>query len=380
MEKKGIIKKGLKTLGWLVAFPVPVTKALAKKKGGKVGKKAATIAATWAMYLGLATAGVSAGVNRWNQPAKEPQETVSMDEGHDSDWDYVLNPEDWDNQDIETVEVIENFVIVLDVGERIQLSSELINSGKPVRYYITSNPPITVDENGVVTGIKYGISTVSILSDDGQSEYVNIWVAKHRKMKFTSKIVQEDGEFREEDWEVKLYIDGKEYEDGDFVDLWANEDMTFTAQIASKKSGLEGRGETYAGPALMSIIDGYQVMVQVGVSEPDTSFRVYFHFDGNVFKASDGLILGKTNGYTVELYDVPGVMYVGQSVQPEIELTPAADITRDNLSSLIYESSDESVLTVDETGKITAVGVGEASIVAYSEETGDWGYVTVWVE
>jgi hypothetical protein len=130
----------------------------------------------------------------------------------------------------------------------------------------------------------------------------------------------------------------------------------------------------------MSIIDGYQVMVQVGVSEPDTSFRVYFHFDGNVFKASDGLILGKTNGYTVELYDVPGVMYVGQSVQPEIELTPAADITRDNLSSLIYESSDESVLTVDDTGKITAVGVGEASIVAYSEETGDWGYVTVWVE
>ena len=378
MEKKGRIKKGLKTLGWLVAFPVPVTKALAKKKGGKVGKKAATIAATWAMYLGLATAGVSAGVNRWNQPVKEPQETVSTDKGQDSDRGNDWNPEDWENQEIQTVRVADNEMIVVDVGERIQLSSKLIDSGKPVNYYLSMDPPITVDEKGVVTGIRYGICAVTISSDGEQSEYVNIWVAKHRSMKLSTKIVREDGEFREKDWDVKLLIDSNPCEDGDYIELWANENNRFTVQITNKETGEEGRETINTGPALLSIIDGYQVMVPVTIKESGTSFRVYFHFDGNVFKASNELIFGKTSWFTVELiYD--SYMRVGASAQPEIRLTSAAEITTDDISSLVFESSNESVVTVDENGKVTAVGSGEAYIVAYSEETGDWGYTTVFV-
>ncbi|MBO7649396.1 MAG: Ig-like domain-containing protein [Lachnospiraceae bacterium] len=63
MDKQKMKKKGLDTLGWLVAFPVQVTKKLTKRKGGKTKRKAATIAAAWAMYLGLATAGVTSVVN-----------------------------------------------------------------------------------------------------------------------------------------------------------------------------------------------------------------------------------------------------------------------------------------------------------------------------
>ena len=80
MEKEEMKKKGLDTLGWLVAFPVQVTKKLTKRKGGKTKRKAATIAAAWAMYLGLATAGVTSIVNQSSgQNNRPPIEQVSKD-------------------------------------------------------------------------------------------------------------------------------------------------------------------------------------------------------------------------------------------------------------------------------------------------------------
>ena len=44
MEKEEMKKKGLDTLGWLVAFPIQVTKKLTKRKGGK------NVEMTWQRY------------------------------------------------------------------------------------------------------------------------------------------------------------------------------------------------------------------------------------------------------------------------------------------------------------------------------------------
>ncbi|MDD4077483.1 MAG: Ig-like domain-containing protein, partial [Bacilli bacterium] len=53
---------------------------------------------------------------------------------------------------------------------------------------------------------------------------------------------------------------------------------------------------------------------------------------------------------------------VGASESPNIEIDPEKDIT------IIYASSDESVVTVSADGKITAVGVGEATVTAKVRE------------
>lgn len=66
----------------------------------------------------------------------------------------------------------------------------------------------------------------------------------------------------------------------------------------------------------------------------------------------------------IELDKTEGILYVGNSVTVNAAVTPdnATDTT------VTWSSSDESVATVDETGKITAVATGNATITATSED------------
>lgn len=74
----------------------------------------------------------------------------------------------------------------------------------------------------------------------------------------------------------------------------------------------------------------------------------------NAFYAVEGITLDKTEGI---LY-VGNTVTITATVAPEVATNPA----------VTWSSSDESVATVDETGKVTAVAVGNATITATSED------------
>ena len=280
-----------------------------------------------------------------------------------------------------------NNAYVIDLGQQMQLTSNRLAQGiQPMKFHLSDPAAVSVDENGLITGTGYGACAITLTYADNYAEYVTIYVAKHRDMKLTTKVVQEGGEFQKDKWDVSLYIAGRPCEDGDSYDLWQNQQLTFNAMITSKGTSERSTGKIIDAPAVYSIINGYQVMVPVTVIEHRddgtqtmTSFRVYFHFDGNIFTAENELIFGKTSVMTMDVY-ANGLMRMGETCQVVLQPTKAAGFSLEDEPKLVYESSDESVATIDENGTITAVGHGEAYIVVYSEETGDWGYTAVSVQ
>lgn len=74
----------------------------------------------------------------------------------------------------------------------------------------------------------------------------------------------------------------------------------------------------------------------------------------NAFYAVEGITLDKTEG----ILNVGNTVTIMATVAPEVATNPA----------VTWSSSDESVATVDETGKVTAVAAGNATITATSED------------
>ena len=74
----------------------------------------------------------------------------------------------------------------------------------------------------------------------------------------------------------------------------------------------------------------------------------------NAFYAVESITLDKTEG----ILNVGNTVTITATVAPEEATNPA----------ITWSSSDESVATVDETGKVTAVAVGNATITATSED------------
>ena len=210
MDKGEKIKNGLRNIGWLVAFPVPVTKALAKKKGGKLGKKAATIAATWAMYVGLATAGVSAQINR---PVREPVDTVA--EVIDEDEQPVENPE----ERIEPREV-KFFDYVTDDYDRLLCTggqTHFMASVIPLNAYDTSitwhssdESVAIVDEYGLVTAIGPGEAVIVARAANGIENSATVTVTDSAIMLLNISVMVEGEEIDPDtdEWYYDWFVNG----------------------------------------------------------------------------------------------------------------------------------------------------------------------------
>ena len=371
MAKGEKIKKGLKNIGWLVAFPVPVTKALAKKQGGKFGKKAATIAATWALYLGIATAGVSASANRWIQSAREKQAAEAAGTDINSGTE----------EDPQAEEIWDLYDLTLEPGEQYQIIPRTLGDTKHVQYHVYGPDCITVNQDGLITADRYGKSEVFIYGDDGNGETCFVTVAKHRETKLSTKVVAERGEFSEEDWDVSLEINWEPVEDGQIYDLWEYDYMYFSATITSKRTGDSRKKIIAAYPEDKGVINGFQMMLPVTVTEQNedgtetvTSFRVYFHFDGNLFTAENEAIFGKMGSMKLDITNAYGFdfMFPGEVVKTDVQ-------TDGNKQNLVYLSGDESVIKIDDNGRAVSIGPGETYILVYDAETYDWSYAPVYV-
>ena len=210
MNKGEGIKKGLKTLGWLVAFPVPVTKALATKKGGKLGRKAATIAATWAMYASLATAGVAAMV-----PNNKPDDKVVDSVG------YVVDSPDVDDQNPDdetgTVQnpkgiIIQDHAEILGVGEEMSVIANAYPYNLPDSYAVlkwrsSDESVATVNQNGKITGMGVGTAQIVITTVNGLRETFDITVEPCRSVPVSVSVTSGKQTFNLDDWDFFLYIE-----------------------------------------------------------------------------------------------------------------------------------------------------------------------------
>ncbi len=87
------------------------------------------------------------------------------------------------------------------------------------------------------------------------------------------------------------------------------------------------------------------------------------------------------------LFEIPGEIYLTDMTMPEYEIlidmdmsyqmdvsSEPADVPADKL---IFESKDENVVTVDENGLITPVGLGTADVYVYSFDKALYNYITV---
>ena len=86
------------------------------------------------------------------------------------------------------------------------------------------------------------------------------------------------------------------------------------------------------------------------------------------------------------IYEIPGEIYPTEITFSQYEiildlkgtyqLSPMSRPARLDTKEYIYESSDESILTVDETGLVTPAGKGTADVYVYSKDRAVWNYVT----
>ena len=367
MNKGEGIKKGLKTLGWLVAFPVPVTKALATKQGAKFKRKAATIAATWAMYLGLATAGVAAMV-----PNNKPDDKVVDSVGYVvDDPDLIDDTEtNWNPSGI----IVQDHPVVLGVGEEMTVIANATPYNLPDNYakltWVSSDKSVaTVDEKGKITGIGIGKATISVITINGIRKTFDITVAPSRTVPVTVSVTSDNETFNVDDWMFFLFIE----EDMDHDNFRPSPSITEPGYVGDytivpgrrihayvtfnyryKRNMDTGYASQWIEVTDFELSNGFEFVLPLdfekgnGTSDfPDENIVVTVNFG-----------MEHPEAEMIEIYGGTGNLQVGRSRPINYTVTPYGV----DLSKLIWTSSDESIATVDKKGVVTGHKAGHVAI------------------
>lgn len=291
--------------------------------------------------------------------------------------------------------------VVIEKGETQQLQIEYSADDKATEEKIaeaaekltlewtSSNEDVaTVDENGMVTAVGAGeaditasikdanisstthVKVVILPTDVDAPDALELYTNGENEKELNAKIVPEDAT------EVKLaYTSSDEgvatvdenglvtaVADGECtITAYIVADVPVTAETATQETAavvVNTEDETANTEAEASDSDAVATMPE-DLADVDSAFGV----------VPDGLsattkVTVSTKVEKIELDKTEGILYVGNSVTVNAAVTPdnATDTT------VTWSSSDESVATVDETGKITAVATGNATITATSED------------
>lgn len=216
--------------------------------------------------------------------------------------------------------VSDRMTINLKEGETRQLS---ITSNDGYTFSVTNPEILTVNETGLITAKKEGTTTITVTStyDLGMSITITVNVAKLINI----DVLKSD----------YVLVEG----DTDTIDVTSNDGLTYlsgdTGIVTVDSDGnltAVGFGETF-----VRITSTYDDEVSVEVS-----VKVYKYTEDITITGSDLLIKGMETKLSIEVSPVGG------------------------FQGVIWESSDESILTVDELGNVTAVSAGSATIIAKS--------------
>lgn len=290
-EKKE--KKGLKWLGWVVAFPVPLTLTLVRK-GGRVRRKAAAIAGAWVAYTVLAYAGATAEVNRLTKPHSYPEPQVierpyveKAEEPEAPKEDQVF-PNRIDFND----EYTPDFIGVGEVRTLVAVVRPINADNRHLIWESKDESVATVDQHGNVTGVAPGIVNIYAKTEANglfawrtirvkQTKEVEVRVIVHREGGYDSNQyeIYPRVEVWSSRWDDDLSsVDGKEYSiSGRLV-----KDREYEVFVnVSQKSGLQiyGIEREQFKVTDAELASDFTKTLTVKVEEDLPPFEVTFYFD-----------------------------------------------------------------------------------------------------
>lgn len=203
----------------------------------------------------------------------------------------------------------------------------------------------TVDANGLVTAVGAGEADITV-SIDG----ANIQSVCH-------VVVQVPLESVEAPETLELVINGEASKDLDAKMI--PEDAT-GAQLAYSSSD-ESVATVSADGKVTAVGNGECVITTTAVplEEPDKSVDPEMLVTPGAYVKETKVIV-KTAPSEIQLENTEGVLTIGGSYT--LGATVAPEDVSEDLAGLAWTSSDESIATVNETGKIHAEGIGSATI------------------
>lgn len=294
--------------------------------------------------------------------------------------------------------------VVMEKGETQQLEIEYGTDDKAeqekiaeaaskltIEWTSSDEEVVTVDATGLITAVGAGEADVTASAKD-----VNISSTTHVKVVITPTGVEApealelvtngensknlDAKMTPEDaTEVKLaYTSSDEsvatVDENGLVTAVADGECTITAYIVADVP-VTAKTATQETAAVVVNTEDETANTEAEASDSDavaTMPEDLADVDSAFGVVPDGLsattkVTVSTKVEKIELDKTEGILYVGNSVTVNAAVTPdnATDTT------VTWSSSDESVATVDETGKITAVATGNATITATSNSDAD---------
>lgn len=241
-------------------------------------------------------------------------------------------------QDIELTAVSEN----VSKGGTLQIQAKVIpeDATNQTLTWSSNYPDIAkVDNNGRVTGVKVGAAEITVTAINGISKVYTVIVTEPCR---SVRILESEYEY--------------DYDD-DYYDYVIPLNLGEEMQLHAEKSPIDAADEliwessdesvvTVKNGTVKAVGSGYaDVIVHAGECRDERTVRVHgvseFYFE----ESSEKLYKGESLSVKPIVYNTKGELVEGAAIQ--------------------YKSSDETVVTVDNEGKITALKEGEAEIKAY---------------
>lgn len=242
--------------------------------------------------------------------------------------------------DTENIENIEDGVLTLEPGEETKIEIKVTPDNatdKGVTFESSDESVVIIDKNGNIEAVGEGEAIITVTSKDDPTKTDSVVVQVKNPVVPVEKVVVEKDEF------VLDITEKDKIEASVIPDDATNKELTYTSDDESivkvdKYGNIEAVGK---GTATITV---------ASKDDPTKTAEVKVTVEVPVDKV------------IVEKEEI--TLDVGEKDEITVIVTP--DDATDK--SVIYESSDESVVKVDENGNIEAVGKGEATITVTSKD------------
>lgn len=268
--------------------------------------------------------------------------------------------------------------ITLAEGEKERLKPTVapvdkVLSDSSITYTSSDASVAKVTRDGFVCGVKAGTATITASVKGGHSATVNVTVTAAAKA--SGITVQADGQEIADQGTKTAKLFDKIQLTAALAGSATNQTVVYTSSNPKVASFL---GETWQTPEgqMRQETEKTDTKVQLNVTGAGTTTITAASADG---KASVSFTLNTTKVDAQSVTVEPGEVSIsyGRSKQLTAKVMPE-DTTRYKIH---WESSDEKIATVDETGLVTATGVGDATIKAISDDNDQvFGTCTVHAE